>query len=273
MKVFVVSLTRAEKRREYINAHLSSLGLDYEIIDAVDYLELTPADYDTLTDQEAVRKNPYLSKGSIACSLSHVKIYRRIVQDSIDVCLVLEDDAQLPKNIKQLLAAVQSNIQQDEVIALSYFNHHESKPVTHLSKEGRTPLRGVGELVHPIDLHDIASTMAYVITKNVAEKMIDILMPISVQTDYWGVYYDKGAFNSFRCLYPVPVRAALLRSSIDYEAGKTLMSRLAAMVRKYKIPILLKYLNRRADKMQMQKYYFDFVEAKPFTQLAQQASF
>ncbi|GAB3856375.1 hypothetical protein GCM10028822_28670 [Hymenobacter terrigena] len=270
MKVFVVSLTRADKRREYINAHLSSLGLDYEIIDAVDYLELTPADYETLTDQEAVRRNPYLSKGSIACSLSHIKIYKRMVQDSIDVSLVLEDDAQLPKNIKQLLSAVEANIQQNEVISLSYFNHFDSKPVTHLSQEGRTPLRGIGELVYPIDLHDIASTMAYVITKNVAEKMIDILMPISVQTDYWGVYYEKGAFDSFRCLYPVPVRAALLRSSIDYEAGKTLTSRLAAVVRKYKIPVLLGYLNRRANKMQEQKYYFDFVETKPFNH---QASF
>ena len=266
MKVFVVSLTRADKRREFINAHLSSLGLDYEIIDAVDYLELTPADYETLTDQEAVRKNPYLSKGSIACSLSHIKIYKRMVQDSIDVSLVLEDDAQLPKNIKQLLAVVEGNIQQNEVIALSYFNHHDSKPITHLSQDERTPLGGVGELVYPIDLHDIASTMAYVITKNVAEKMIDILMPISVQTDYWGVYYDKGAFDSFRCLYPVPVRAALVRSSIDYEAGKTLISRLAAVIRKHNVPVLVSYLNRRAGKMQEQKYYFDFVEAKPFTQ-------
>lgn len=266
MKIFVINLKRAEKRREYIKAHLGSLGLDYEIIDAVDYLELTPTDYETLTDQQAVINNPYLSKGSIACSLSHLKIYKRMVDDSIDMSLVLEDDAHLPKNINQLLSAVQNNIQKNEVIALSYFNHHVSKPVTHFSQEERTPLPGIGELAYPIDLHDIASTMAYVITKNVAEKMIDILMPISVQTDYWGVYYDKGAFESFRCLYPVPVKAALLRSSINYDAGKTVMSRLAAVVRKYKIPVLLGYLNRRADKLQEHKYYFDFVAAKPFIQ-------
>ena len=266
MKIFVVSLIRAKDRREYIKAHLSSLALEYEIIDAVDYLELTPADYERLTDEEAVRKNPFLSKGSIACSLSHLQIYKRMVQDDIGISLVLEDDAHLPYNIKQLLTAVEADTQHNEVITLSYFNHHDSKPVTQLSKKGRTPLRGGGELVYPIDLHDIASTMAYVITKSVAEKMIDILMPISVQTDYWGVYYDKGAFDSFRCLYPVPVRAALVRSSIDYEAGKTLISRLAAVIRKYNVPVLVSYLNRRAGKMQEQKYYFDFVEAKPFTQ-------
>ena len=267
MKVFVISLLRAESRREYIVAHLTDLKLDYEIIEAVDYKDLTPADYEELTDQEAVRNNPYLSKGSIACSLSHLKIYNKMVCESIESALILEDDAHLPYNIKKILDVIEKEIGLDEVITFSYFNHHVSKPITHLSRYNRTMLAGIGELVYPIDLHDIASTMAYVITKEVASKMIDIILPVSVQTDYWGVYYDKGAFASFRCLYPVPVMAALLRSSIDYEAAKTLMSKFASWVRKYKLPILLPYLNRRAIKMQNSKYQFEIVDEQPFNSI------
>lgn len=120
------------------------------------------------------------------------------------------------------------------------------------------------ELVYPTDLHDIASSMAYVITKQVAEKMIDVVMPVSVQTDYWGVYFDKHAFRSFRCLYPVQVKAAPIRSSIEYDTAKTFASKVASFVRKYKVPFLMSYLDQRTDKIQGAKYQFTFVDTPPF---------
>ena len=58
MKILVVSLSRVETRTRYIKAHLDSLEVDYELVDAVDYLNLTPIDFDLLSDQEAVRQNP-----------------------------------------------------------------------------------------------------------------------------------------------------------------------------------------------------------------------
>jgi len=238
--------------------------VDYELIDAVDYLNLTPADFAVLSNQEAVRKNPYLRQGVIACSLSHVKIYKHIVAHNVGVSLVIEDDAALPKNIKKLLAIVEKEIKPDEIIALSYFNHHQAKDSTDLSKHERRAVGEGCELVYPADLHDIASSMAYVITKQVAQRLIDVIMPVWVQTDYWGSYYDKQGFSSFRCLYPVQVKAAAIRSSIEYDAAKTLSSRAAALVRKYNIPVLTTYLNRRSDKLQDDKYHFSFVDAPPF---------
>lgn len=264
MKIFVVSLSRVRERTKYIKAHLDSLKVDYELVDAVDYINLTQADFDVLSDQDAVSRNPYLSKGVIACSLSHVKVFKLIVERNIDKCLVIEDDAALPRNIKKLLAVVEHEIQPDEIIALSYFNHHQWSDTTSLSKFQRKRVDESSEMVYPIDLHDIASSMAYVITKEVARKMIDVVMPVSVQTDYWGVYFDKKAFSSFRCLYPVQVRAAAIRSSIEYDASKTLASRFAAWVRKYDVPLLINYLERRTEKIQGKKYQFTFVDEPPF---------
>ena len=268
MKIFVVSLSRVETRTRYIKAHLDSLEVDYELVDAIDYLNLTPADFDVLSDQEAVRQNPYLNKGVIACSLSHVKIFRLIVERNIDKCLVIEDDAALPRNIKKLLAIAEREIQDDEIISFSYFNHHQAKDSTSLSQHLRLRVGEDSELVSPVDLHDIASTMAYVITHGVARKMIEVVLPVSVQTDYWGVYYDKQAFSSFRCLYPVPVHAAAIRSSIEYEAANTLTGRLAAWVRRHQVPLLTQYLERRSEKIQDKKYKFTFVDEPPFNATA-----
>ena len=264
MKIFVVSLSRVEARTKYIKAHLDSLKVDYELIDAVDYINISPAEFEVLSDQEAVRQNPYLTKGVIACSLSHVKIYKHIVANNVDVSLVIEDDAALPKNIKKILDIVECEIKDDEIISLSYFNHHQAKDTTDMSKHKRKPVGEGCELVYPVDLQDVASSMAYVITKKVAERMIDVLMPIWVQTDYWGAYYDKHGFSSFRCLYPVQVLAAPIRSSIEYDSAKTLTSRMASLVRKYKVPVLMSYLEKRASKIQGEKYHFQFVDQLPF---------
>lgn len=271
MKIFVVSLSRVEIRTKYIKAHLDSLKVDYELIDAVDYLNLTPADFDVLSDQEAVRQNPYLSQGVIACSLSHVKIYKHIVENNVGVSLIIEDDAALPKNIKKILDIVEREIKDNEIISLSYFNHHQAKEHTDLSRHQRKSVGEGCELVYPADLKDIASSMAYIITKDVAQKMIDIIMPVSVQTDYWGVYYDKHAFGSFRCLYPVQVKAAAIRSSIEYDSAKSLASKVASWVRQYNVPILISYLDRRANKIQGEKYKFVFVDDQPFNMVSQGA--
>jgi glycosyl transferase family 25 len=264
MKIFVVNLSRVKARTEYITAHLDSLALDYELIDAVDYVSLTPEDFAVLSDQEAVSKNPFLTPGVIASSLSQVKIFKKMVAEDVKIGLVLEDDAVLPKNIKTILALIEGEIRENEIISLSYFNHHKAKKSTDLSKHQRKKIGNNLELVYPVDIHDIASAMAYVITKGAAEKMIEVSMPISDSTDHWGVHYDKGGFTSFRCVYPPQVKAAVLRSSIDYVYGKTLLSKFAGWVRKNKIPVLMTYLNRRTDILQGQKYHFSFIDAPPF---------
>ncbi|UYZ61359.1 glycosyltransferase family 25 protein [Hymenobacter weizhouensis] len=262
MKVFVISLERATERREYIKSHFSALNVDYEIIDAVDYKQLTDHEFATLASSEAMAKNPYLTKGMVACALSHVKIFKKIVNDNIEKALVVEDDVSLPKNIDTILREIESVVADDEVITLSYYSH--SGDVTELSNKGAISLASGNKLFYPVDIECIASTMAYIITRSVAEKMADILMPISVQPDYWGVYYEKGAFKSFKCLYPIQAKPAAFRSTLDYASASSLKSRLASFVRNYKVPFLYSYLEKRSQNLIDQKHAINMIEKKPF---------
>lgn len=267
MKIFVVSLARAEARVKYITAHLESLKVDYELIDAVDYQQLTPSDFERLTNTEAIQQNHYLTKGVVACSLSHIKVYKHIVENNVDVCLVIEDDAVLPKDIKKTLDIIECEMGKDEIISLSYFNHHQAKESTDLSKHEIRQIGNNLQLVYPVDLYDIASAMAYVITKKVAKKMLEISMPIANAADHWGAHRDKGGFDSFRCVYPPQVKAALLRSAIDYAHGKTFVSKVAGWIREYNVPVLSAFLNRRTEKLQTEKYHFSFIDKVPFNKL------
>ena len=64
------------------------------------------------------------------------------------------------------------------------------------------------------------------------------------------------------------MRAAAIRSSIEYEAANTLASRLAAWVRYHRVPLLTQYLERRAKIIQDAKYQFTFVDELPFNAIA-----
>lgn len=271
MKVYVISLRRAVERRKYIKAHLENLGLTYEIVDAIDYQEMAPADYAALVDADAAAANPYLTKGVQACALSHAKACEAIAAANDRVALVLEDDAALPASISTSLDLIEAQIGEDEVIALSYYSHFHDG--IELSSQQVTKLADGSSLYYPVNMSDMGSGMAYVVTRQVAAKIPKLVVPVRVAADYWGEHFKRGAFSSFRCLYPIPAQAATFRSTLDYLATvqstsrkvlTALVSTGAKLVRAFKIPFLYPYLEKRDKQRSDKKYMLRFVDSAPF---------
>ena len=98
MKVYVVSLRRDMRRRLYIEGHLKSLELEYEMVDAVDHQEFMSGDFAQLTSSEAITANPFLTKGVLACALSHAKVCALIAASNDKAALLIEDDTVLAPN-------------------------------------------------------------------------------------------------------------------------------------------------------------------------------
>ncbi len=271
MKVYVISLRRATERRAYMQKQLTLLGLEYEIVDAVDYQEMTPAEYAEFVDPAAVAANPYLTNGVLACALSHAKVSRLIAASNAKMGLVLEDDARLPDNIKKLLALIEQNIASEEVISMHYYSHFGT-PVE-ISRQRAQKLDEESSLFYPANLRNLGSAMAYVITPAAAAKLSAAIIPVRVAADYWGEHYRQGAFTSFRCLYPIKTHDAEFRSTLNYNSIKTSTTRqvakdviggVAAFVRRTKFPILFNYLKKR-DKARLEtRNNMRFVDAKPF---------
>ena len=78
--IFVISLARAAHRREKMCARLDALGLQYEIVDAVDGKTADPQTYQNRLRQDIARlKVGYeLSPGQIGCYLSHCYLWERM---------------------------------------------------------------------------------------------------------------------------------------------------------------------------------------------------
>ena len=93
--VYVISLARAQERRDSIRARLDKLGAKYEVVDAVDGFALDPAEYEHRLRQDKYRRKfgVDMVPGQIGCYLSHYNLWRRIVDEKIPSALILEDDS------------------------------------------------------------------------------------------------------------------------------------------------------------------------------------
>jgi glycosyl transferase family 25 len=103
--IWVVNLRRSVERRAQIAGHLDALGLPFEIIEGVDGQALTAADQAAVShSRESLRHlGRELTPGEIGCSLSHLALYRKLVDEGWDEVVILEDDAMVNQEFVDVL--------------------------------------------------------------------------------------------------------------------------------------------------------------------------
>jgi len=107
LPVFVISLKDEQARREVIATHLKQHGFDFQFFDAIDGRQmnvLAHPEYDGKRRRAAHGRD--LKPGELGCSLSHRAAYREILRQNLDYALLLEDDARLEENTKEVLGAL-----------------------------------------------------------------------------------------------------------------------------------------------------------------------
>jgi len=116
MRIFVINLPEATARRESVERQLHGLGLCYEIIPAIRgnalSAEATVLNYDDTGFKRNVGRSA--NAGELGCALSHLAIYRIIIDQDISHALILEDDAWLNPNLPQLLQAIEQKYSPDQ---------------------------------------------------------------------------------------------------------------------------------------------------------------
>ncbi len=90
-KIFVITLEgspRMKKMTERLN------GIDYEFFYGVDGRTLDKTPYIEMGSKQ--------TRGQLGCTLSHYKIYEKMVSENIDKVLILEDDCLFNENLNNL---------------------------------------------------------------------------------------------------------------------------------------------------------------------------
>ena len=111
--IYVISLQRTPERRLYIQRQLNALGLDYQLVDAVDKYDMASPDRRTeiarslgLSEStiEYYEYIPYFHD-HLASALSHVKAYNLMLEQNVSVACILEDDALISPCFIEILHA------------------------------------------------------------------------------------------------------------------------------------------------------------------------
>lgn len=177
MKIFVINLPENSARLEAMNRQLQSMDLAYEILPAVRGKSLTPEerrrDYDEKRCFHTFGQQ--LGAGLLGCALSHIAIYRKVVEENILHALVLEDDAWLNPNLPQLLNAIEKQFSADQssIILLSW--------AISVKQPYRRLWAGYG--LQPV--RSAQCTHAYVVTRAAGKALLEALYPVHAVPDCW----------------------------------------------------------------------------------------
>lgn len=215
---YVINLARSVERRAHMTAQLAKAELTYEFVDAIDARTLSSAEWAELVDKETLkRRPPWLPPGAVGCALSHLRTYEKILASSHDVVLVLEDDVVLPPMLGDLIASVVPHMWGAEVVLL-YFQSFRDKGICEFSLRDATVCGdGKHKILYPMDLRPLATTSGYLITREAASRLAQVILPVRVAADGWAEFYEYGALAAVRCVLPrvLSVRHGF-RSTLDH---------------------------------------------------------
>lgn len=141
-----------------------------------------------------------LSRAEIGTSLSHLGIYRNMVEQQIPCAVILEDDVELAEDFSTLLEADGTSglagvFQQDESVMVQ---------MTHVRRGYRWGRRRIGsrEIVKPHG--GVWLTSGYFITLAAARNLLKHAYPVFMVADHWR-YFERQGWLKIYALTPHPV--------------------------------------------------------------------
>lgn len=99
MKKFVISLSTANERREHISSEFGKKSINFDFFDALtpEPAALFAKELNLNVDEQS------LTKGEVACFMSHVFLWNKMISENIPHMAIFEDDIYLGENVKTFL--------------------------------------------------------------------------------------------------------------------------------------------------------------------------
>lgn len=179
MHIFVINLEKDVARRESISAQLDTLGLPFEIVPGVYGASLTEQQRAQVYDDRKAKlhRARSLVSAEIGCALSHLKVYRAIVDRGLDAALILEDDVILPNDLKEFLYKCTSYLEAS-MPSVWLLSPAEGKANASSSLQ-------ISALHRLLPYRSGYYTSSYLLTRAAASTLLRELEPVSDVADCW----------------------------------------------------------------------------------------
>lgn len=191
MSIFVISLDSAVERRQHIEAEFKKYLVDFNFYDAI-----TPVTSDEAAKSVGIdlSRRGDLTKGEVACLLSHVMLWKKIVDLDLKYMAIFEDDIYLGENIQNFFSDFSWIPEDVHIIKLEAFDKKVDMAFfPKLSKDGRS-------LYHLKAMH--LGGAGYILSKAAAEHYLALIanMPKLVPVDHilFGCDVKYGKYETYQ---------------------------------------------------------------------------
>lgn len=197
MKIFVISLINSH-RRDNIKKNLDKYNIPFEFVDAITPHEAL-ACYDLVKINKASQNNykRNISELELACSASHVKVYKKIIEENIDWAVILEDDAQVSINFKPIIEQTLEKLPRQNIYLLGGQKDllWESQFIVK-SMWDRVRLNENFSFQRAVLSNKyIFSACSYLISREVAKNLYFSQLSSLILADDWKTFHERGVFR------------------------------------------------------------------------------
>ena len=191
MKIYVINLRKNHERMSRIKRRLDDLGIPFERVEAVYGRELSEKEKHSKVScfKWWCARGTLPRDGEIGCALSHIKVYKNLIDSGEGCCCVLEDDDTLKDGLEEQLLRVERWIDPSKsqvVLLTNYSNDADDGSWRIVSTQGDS------------------STEAYVITRKAACNIIEKNYPVCMPSDSWYFWVSRGWIELYHA-YPTMV--------------------------------------------------------------------
>jgi glycosyl transferase, family 25 len=180
--VFVINLQKSVERRDHTTRQLNDLEIPFQIVDAIDGSGLSEQEIRNNSDYGIYRSgfhSNYLRREEIACSLSHIKVFRKMISEKIELACILEDDVEYLPGFRDLLANIRQSVYEWDIL---YMGHHSA--CTESEAQCRNKKQIVNTRFYFGEAIEVPyGAYAYIINIEAAKRLLSIVFPLRMPFD------------------------------------------------------------------------------------------
>lgn len=183
---YIINLDRAKERWDFIKPQVDKLQIPYERVVAVDGKRLSKKFIKEIVDEVSYAKffRMLPEAGTVGCSLSHEKAWRKFLESDSEFALIIEDDVKFdPEKLREAIEfAVQNRGLWD---ILSFESNHYGYP----QKIAKFTSQKSGEDAFLVFyMTNVKHAGAYLIARETAKILLERFYPIKMPLDH---YYTR----------------------------------------------------------------------------------
>ena len=191
---------------------MSVTGLDYRIVPAVNGNLLSQNEVEEICKVYGVhlRRGNHLSHGEIGCALSHIRLYREILDNDIEAMVILEDDIQVNKMISLAMEQYRHFPKDWDIVFLGYRIRATFLSTVQEYSENIS-------LKQPRGFGHIRTTRGYIVSFEGASKLLRLTRDLHKPVDHYTGNYRQ--LNTY-IVDPALVLPVDFPSTIGYQKKK-----------------------------------------------------